>query len=119
MLELLELPPLPGQTGLSLLREGTRVLVAETHVGRWPVMYAMRDDRWKLIWVPERERFVLFDIVADPNELEDVFEQHGEAVADWQKALQGIDAAASKPTGSRGELGREMNEMLQDLGYVE
>ena len=33
---------------------------------------AIRTDRWKLVWYPKLERYQLFDIATDPNELKDL-----------------------------------------------
>lgn len=36
------------------------------------VQRMVRDERWKLIWYPKVERFQLFDLASDPDELKDV-----------------------------------------------
>jgi len=49
----------------------------------------VRDDRWKLLYVPTRTgvRWMLFDTVADPGETQDVAAAHADVVARLQGEL--------------------------------
>ena len=74
ILEVLGLPPLPGQMGRSLLGEAERLHFAETHEPESPRdLYALRDLEWKLIFAPKDGKFELYDLVADPGETQDVY----------------------------------------------
>ena len=49
----------------------------------------VRDDRWKLLYVPTRTgvRWMLFDTANDPGETQDVAARHAEVVARLQGDL--------------------------------
>lgn len=115
-LDLLALPPLPGQVGASLFERSERLLMAETHYRHVPVQYALRDERWKLIFAPEPDVFALFDLVADPGELTDVLAEEGEALEGWQALLRGVVERDDRPDAD-WELDPSMQRMLEGLGY--
>ena len=57
-------------------------------------MLATRDGKWKLLFNPDRSRVELYDIPADPSELNNLAEKHPELVErltrralDWQATL--------------------------------
>ena len=57
-------------------------------------MLAIRDGKWKLLMNPDRSRIELYDIRADPTELDNVADQHSEIVKrlsvqllEWQGTL--------------------------------
>jgi len=49
-----------------------------------------RDDRWKLLWYPKINRFQLFDLKNDPNELHDLADDpaHAGKLAEMKKLLK-------------------------------
>jgi arylsulfatase A-like enzyme len=85
-------PNLPGRTlvpALSGERLEPRLAFAE---GEGPVVMRrrmVRDDRFKLVYAPERTgvRYALFDTVTDPDERRDVASAHPEEVARLRGAL--------------------------------
>lgn len=90
--ELAGAKPTPG-IGRSLLPALTKkdsqqreaLLLAYRHVQR-----AVVDERWKLIWYPATERWQLFDLQADPDELTDLSTNpdHASTLKRMQKKLQ-------------------------------
>ena len=117
VLDLLMLPPMKQQMGLSLLEEGDRPHFAETHAPEAKEdILSLRDDRYKLIYFPAREEFELYDLVADPEEKTDRFEELGAQVQAWQEQLMlmGTDMEDFDPEG----LPQETLDMLRELGYV-
>ncbi len=101
ILDVLGLPALPGQMGHSLLRqtEGPRDPVfAATHLPealdadgsgkRGEDLISLRDDKFKLIYTRTQDRFEMYDLVEDPGELTDVFNQHGKDRLEWQERLR-------------------------------
>jgi N-acetylgalactosamine-6-sulfatase len=57
-------------------------------------MLAIRKGRWKLLMNPDRSRVELYDIPADPTELDNIADQHADVVRElslkvlaWQKTL--------------------------------
>jgi arylsulfatase A-like enzyme len=120
VLELLLLPALPGQRGASLLeRHGPRLHAAETHRPEAPRdLFCVRNKRHKLIFVPESERFELYDLVSDPGELEDVFERDGGRLTEWQALLRGMAARSAGSGLDRDDLDPAMRARLESLGYL-
>jgi len=120
VLELLDLPALPGQHGTSLLeRHDPRLLSAETHRPEAPRdLFCLRDRRTKLIYSPETGRFEMYDLVSDPGELEDVFERDGARVVEWQELLREMAARSKGPGIDRKDLDPATRARLETLGYL-
>jgi len=115
LLELVGVPPMPGMEGTSLLAKRERVLAAETHAPQAPrTLFALRDAQFKLIYEPEAERFELYDLASDPDELMDVFATRGEQRAEWVEALRAKAAGFERRDK---ELEPETTRMLKALGY--
>jgi N-acetylgalactosamine-6-sulfatase len=75
------------------------------HVLNKSPILAIRDGKWKLLFNPDRSRVELYDIPADPSELNNLAEKHPDIVErlakrslDWQLTLQKgpFDPAAGK-----------------------
>ncbi|HKX46390.1 MAG TPA: sulfatase-like hydrolase/transferase, partial [Planctomycetota bacterium] len=124
LLELLGLPPLPGQTGVSLLHDSERVLVAETHRPEATRdRICLRDGRYKLVHVPPDaatgapEAFEMYDLREDPGELRDVYATRGGERREWEATLRALHAAYA--ASARGEAGDEVElGRLRALGYA-
>lgn len=116
LLEIAGLPPLPGQRGTSLLAERQPLLLAETHAPESPrTLFCLRDERFKLIYEPAAERFELYDLDADPGELENLFPTGLEARADWPDRLV---AFARSPRRDAAPIEADTKERLEALGYL-
>lgn len=50
----------------------------------------VRDDRWKLLWYPKLDKFQLFDLKTDPDELTNLaqVEEHGEKLTSMKKLMR-------------------------------
>jgi len=91
ILELLDVQALPGASGTSLLHPARRELVAETHPPEAPRdLFALRDERYKLIFDPSTEAFEMYRLGPDPLELDDVFAHQGHLRDDWQRRLRDL-----------------------------
>lgn len=118
ILDALGLPPLPGQEGTSLFVEGDRTLLAQTFRPEAPrTLFALRDQRTKLIYDVEADTFRMYDLIADPGELQDIFAKAGAQRTAWQKQLR--DLAATAPSFHTGEvpMDAQMQDQLKALGY--
>lgn len=87
-LDLVGVPPLPGSEGLSLFSTGERTLRASSAPPGGTPSYAMRDELYKLIYRPDEDRYVLYDVRSDTLETDDVFSLRGHLRADWQRKLR-------------------------------
>ena len=89
ILDIAGLNPMGAASGSSLLQHDSRVLIAETHYGSpTRAAYAMRDDRYKLIYFASESRFEMYDLAQDPSELDDVFRTQGHLRDKWQGQLK-------------------------------
>ncbi len=118
LLEVLGVPPLPEQRGISLFQGRLeRPLIAQTHK---PIasrdLFCMRDERYKLIYDVEADRFEMYDIVRDPGELEDIFGKKGGKRSEWQATLRSV-AQLSMSAALDHEVSEEDQDRLKALGY--
>ncbi len=119
VLDLLDLPPLPGQMGRSLLEiDGPRLHLAETYRPESPRdLIAQTDGRYKLIHAPGEGSFELYDLEADEGETEDLWDSLSAEFADWAEALRLI-AAGKTESLSGEELDQATRDRLEALGYL-
>ena len=118
ILELAGLPALPGARGTTLLRSHESIVFAETHKPESRrTTLCLRDERYKLIFAPEENRFEMYDLAADADELVNVFRQRAGERPDWPDLLRDVAAIGSKPPGSDQEIDAETRELLDALGY--
>lgn len=119
--EMLGLPPLPGQVGVSLLQPaqpGDGVLFAETHPPEAPrELYALRDERFKLVYEAEDDRFLMYDLEADPGEERDVFETSGHLRRRWIDELRRLAEQPAREVTPA--LDPDVRARLEALGYGE
>jgi arylsulfatase A-like enzyme len=131
VLELLGLPPLPGQQGRSLLEGGERLLVAGTHREHQTFddadadtpgddVVAVRDEVFKLLFYRREDRFEMYDLRADPGEQVDVFRTRGAERAAWQDRLREAAGRLAEIDHSawREELTDDDRTDLENLGYL-
>lgn len=120
----LGVPPLPDAQGASLLDGAPEApLIAETHApAAQRTLYCLRDARHKLVFAPAArdgspERFELYDLASDPQELADLFASRGSEFAAWQVELRRI----AELSDARGTATPTVNEAaaarLKALGY--
>jgi len=117
ILQLAEAPGLPGQSGTSILKDGGAPHLSETHKPEAAQdKVSLRNEKMKLIYVVDEERFVLYDLENDPGELVDVFPERGDQVADWCQRLRSIGALAAQRESL--DVGEDVRRDLEALGYA-
>ena len=95
VLELLDLPPLPGQVGSSVTVGTLRLVLAEAHPpAATENLFSLRDDSVELVLradpgSPDKRRFEMYDPSTDPERSHDVFAERGGERAEWRTALLG------------------------------
>ena len=118
VLELASLPPLPGQIGTSLVRPHDAIHFAETHKPEAKMdKLCLRDERYKMIYLPVVERFLLFDLQEDPGELTDVFAARGSERADWPDLLRALAQQAEENAANGYVPDAAAQANLEALGY--
>ncbi len=89
ILDILGLNPMRSASGSSLVQSKSRVLFAEARSGEpTRLVYCMRDERYKLIYFADENRFEMHDLAQDPSELDDVFRTQGHLRSEWQQELK-------------------------------
>lgn len=131
VLDLLKIPQPAGLQGLSLLTQMNRsgadplsddrifleTRFPEANFG-WSRLEGVRTRKWKYIRAPRLE---LYDLSADPHELQNVLEQYPEQAQNLGKILHAFLAAAppehhaSKPV----EIDAATRTRLEGLGYIQ
>ena len=118
IVELLELPSLPGSQGRSLLEPGQRILLAETHRPEARRdLFCLRDQACLMVFDPDADSFKVFDLAADPEELHDLGGAGLSMRPAWPEQLR--RAAANAALQGRGPtlLDAETEARLRALGY--
>lgn len=117
LLDALELPALPGATGMSLLQPmaaSQRRLAFETHAPQARAdQVALRSKTTKLIYRPTTGIWELYDMTADPAELQNRFSSAG-APEGWVEQLEALGTAAQAHEHLTTERERQR---LEALGY--
>jgi len=103
--------------GIDLMRENFPDFDIETIDGR---MRMIRTRQYKLIWKDD-ESTELYDLIADPEELDDLSEQAPELREELLARLRAWMASAEQdPEPSRMHItDPETREQLRSLGYIE
>jgi hypothetical protein len=80
-----------------------------------------RTDKYKLLWHAEESKLVLYDMIADPSETNDIAIQFPETVEKMKKemlSLTGFHSLdESKPHA--GGIDRDISRPLRALGYLQ
>jgi Flp pilus assembly protein TadD len=117
------MPPLAGADGEDLLprmqgRQQSGVAYLETldtQLGQgWSPLYGIRTDTHKYVRAPRPE---LYDLVADPKELDDLAAEQPELVARLDREIDRIHAAG-RPLRMQGLPDAATRQQLESLGYV-
>jgi tetratricopeptide (TPR) repeat protein len=82
------------------------------HFG-WAPITALTDKRYRYIRAPRAE---LYDLQADPRELDNIVEGHEQVRTMRDKGLEGL--TAGRPAPSPREVSAEERELFDALGYV-
>lgn len=90
-----------------------RILAAESNG-----MFAVRDERFKLIARPSDRSFELYDLAADPGERADVAASHPAEVEALRSAFRAWRANLRPLTVTSTQLDAETEEGLRSLGYL-
>lgn len=115
ILDLVGLPPLPGQVGISLLSPHTSTHLAETHRPEAKKsQMALRDEHYKMIYDIDEGSFVMYDLTKDPGETTDVFATAERQRPDWAARLQSL---GSGDVLAPGEEDAARRAELEKLGY--
>jgi choline-sulfatase len=127
LLDLLGLPPLPQAQGVSLrpLFTDPELELALTGYGESiaplslfgsDALRFVQEGRWKYVHKLEPE---LFDVEADPGELENLAERRPERVAELRERLEALLSAAPVAPGDvEAKLAPETLAQLRALGYL-
>ena len=124
LLALAGLAPLEAASGTSLLpliagRSAPPVpaysetLATQLDFG-WSPLYALRTERYKLVRAPRPE---LYDLAADPHELQNLAELQPERLAELELLLD-ARLASARPVEADHTLSPGARARLQSLGYV-
>lgn len=119
ILELIDLPALPGQRGVSLLGDEESLLIAETHRPEARRNYiGIRNETHKLVFAPDRGVFYLFDLLADPGEANPSSVVPSAKHQAWEALLRGAAERAALAASGAHELTPEEQVDLDALGYA-
>jgi len=118
ILDALGLPALPGQEGTSLFEASDRTLLAQTFRPEAPrTLFALRDQRTKLVYDVDAGTFRMYDLQADPGELQDIFAKAGGQRLAWQERLKKLGATAPSLRAGNIQMDAQMQDQLKQLGY--
>ena len=81
-------------------------------------MFAVRDERFKLVAHPAKQSFELFDLEADPGELRDAAAEHPAELDALRSAFRAWRSGLKPLKMTSAELDAETEEGLRSLGYI-
>lgn len=118
ILDLAMLSPLPGQRGTTLLRPHSAVHFAETHRPEAKAnKLCLRDERYKMIYLQDEDRFLFFDLQSDPGELNDVYLTRWRERAEWPERLRTLARLADERRAGGFVPDAAAQADLEALGY--
>jgi arylsulfatase A-like enzyme len=89
--------------------------------GYYPEFRALRRGKYKLIYVSDRDRYMLFDLATDPKETHDLAaekpELHAELRGQMERRYQSFDPEPTDET--RVDMEQGDIENLRALGYIQ
>jgi Flp pilus assembly protein TadD len=123
LLELMHVKAQPAAQGASLVPTFTgketpatvsyaESLFSKLNMG-WSELRAIRTNRWKYIRAPKPE---LYDLTADPGEINNVIAAHPAEAQDLEAKLKAVAAGSEKVETS--SMDRRTADQLKSLGYV-
>ncbi|MBD3336308.1 MAG: sulfatase-like hydrolase/transferase [Candidatus Eisenbacteria bacterium] len=142
LLDMLEIPPLPGPEGESLLgllldREPPRdrpVYILANYISSYSPRYftnAVTDGRWKIVYTPEFHILELYDLRSDPRELTNLWgrwETDPDLSAardaglrlreDLARRMRAARAGRRREAPKVTEMTQDLMEQLRSLGYI-
>ena len=91
-----------GADGVSILDDGQREVIAESYPPEAPSsILAMRDERFKLVFIAREDRFEMYDVKSDTLESENIFPLQGHFRSAWQTNLRRLADAAPQTASVR------------------
>jgi arylsulfatase len=119
LLEVAGLPALPGQRGTSLFTPRETIHVAQTSRPEANQnQLAFRDERFKMVYFPDEERFELYDLAEDPGERKDVFATRAAEREAWPGRMRELYRGGRPPAETLDEAARAArDDQLKALGY--
>jgi len=83
----------------------------------WSALHCLRSSRYKLIQAPRPE---LYDLLADPGEMTNVYQRHQAVAREMTRELDRLmrETARDAPEPETADLDKETFERLAALGYV-
>jgi len=118
ILDILRVPALPGQRGQSILEHQPGLYLAEGHPPYADhLQISVRDDRYKLIYHPEEDRYFMYDLLEDPHEEHDLWAEHPGMRSEWAALLRekATQLASSQPIET---IDPALRRDLEALGYL-
>lgn len=117
--------PPAGLQGVSLKdldTHASRLVLTEAHpykVEDGPTLRAIYSGRLKFIFDAEGGRREVYDVLADPNEENNLYEQHAERHAEIEEGLKLWLESAPEPGAAEIEITPETEDRLRSLGYIQ
>jgi arylsulfatase A-like enzyme len=111
------LPPMPGQRGVNFVESEVPAVLSETYTPQAvQTKVSLRDERYKLIYVADEERFLMYDLQRDPRERVDVFAERGQERGARLEILE--DVARRGSNRAVEPLTESVLDDLEALGYA-
>ena len=125
VLACLGIPELPGARGRDLLAKDAANVPAlvflETHPPEAKhLLFGLTDGRFKIIHAPRGDGWELYDLAADPGEVDSLYREGEELSEAWRKLLTERLAALGddlRDPADQSPIDARTREMLKSLGY--
>ncbi len=120
ILELAQIPSMPGSRGTSILAPGREpLLIAETHKPEaHRNLICLRDDEYKLIYDYDAETYEFYDLTNDPDERRNLYKPDQVERAEWVDQIRQVADLVQTGGMIAGNVSEETRELLDALGYA-
>ena len=100
-------------------KENFHVLYAFSSYENYLKRYSIRSEEWKLIYTKESDKYELYNLKKDPQELANLYGKETAIAEEFKKELEKYLNKSLLSNKTSGEINKDTEEILRNLGYLQ